>query len=382
MSQGCSAGTAGDPPRASEGATDGNHGGAGGNAGTNGHDAGNAAAGNAGRAGNGGAGAADSGGFGGAGNGGAGATGMIGGAGGAGGEAGTAAGAGGIGGTGGSGGTSGSGAGGSGGAGGTNGNGGASGIGGAGGAGGVSGAGGAGGVGGSSTSTACAIAGSPNPGAGSLTWYYFGQGSYKDPSTGMYQTACGYFGTEPSGQDSDNVQNIANGGYFAAIPGANPMNFDTSRYCGACVEITNAGHTIIATVVDECPTNSNPICTDGHLDMSRPAFNALGFSGGSPTGVTWKFVPCPVQGNVKVRIKSGNPNEIYIENELVPIEAVAMNGNQANRQSYGAWHFGANIANGANLTLTDIAGRTINVTVGSTNANQNQDTGKQFPSCQ
>ena len=235
---------------------------------------------------------------------------------------------------------------------------------------------------GGAQSTSCNIEGSPNPGSGSFTYYYFGQGTWQE--NGSYVTACGYQGSEPGGQDSDSVGNIANSGYFAAIPGQNSSNFDTSRYCGACAEVSNGGNSVIVTIIDECPMDSNQACAanpSGHLDLSVQAFNALGFSTGNPSGTTWKFVPCPVEGNVVVRIKSGNSNEIYIENVLTPIAKVSMNGQEAQRTSYGAWHFDQDISAGASLSLTDMAGRSITVTVSSTSQNQNQDTNQQFPDC-
>jgi hypothetical protein len=230
------------------------------------------------------------------------------------------------------------------------------------------------------TSTPCNLTGSPNPGSGSFTYYYFGQGTYKDPNSGKYQTACGYLGT--GNGMTDTVENIAGPTYFVAIPGQNSSNFENNKYCGGCVQLSNGGNSVIATVIDECPHDSNPLCTNGHLDVSKSAFDRLGYNVGNPSNTTWKFVPCPVMGNVKVRVKNGNPNEIYIENAILALQSVTMDGAQANRQSYGAWHFNGNIAAGAQLVLTDVVGRTITVTVANTTPGQNQDTGKQFPTCQ
>jgi hypothetical protein len=236
---------------------------------------------------------------------------------------------------------------------------------------------------GGAPATSCNI-GPANNGSGSFTEYWFTQctGCNQNP----YTTACGYQGSS-SGMSSDRVTNIPTPGYFAAIPGNSSSDFNSSKYCGACAQVSNGGNSVIVTIVDECPADQtiNKPCRDnpnGHLDLSVPAFTALGFPSGNPTGTTWKFVPCPVTGNVILRIKTGNPNELFIENEITPIASVSMGGTQANRQSYGAWHFNGNIPAGATLTLTDIAGRTITVQVNSLTANQNQDTGKQFPKCQ
>lgn len=238
------------------------------------------------------------------------------------------------------------------------------------------------------TATACTGLMPSANGNGEFTHYYFGQGTGKD-SQGRYQTACGYIGTE-SGQ-TDTVTNIANmspakNTYFAAIPGNSSSDFNTRGSCGACVQISNSGHTIIATIIDECPGDSNPICkqnASGELDLSVDAFNALGFNGtGNPSGTSWKVVPCPVMGNVVVRIKPGNQNEAYIENTILALKSVSGPGGNASRQSYGAWHFNGNLGSGSQLTLTDAADRMIQVTLNSGSMDQNQDTGKQFPACQ
>ena len=235
---------------------------------------------------------------------------------------------------------------------------------------------------GGSGPTACNV---PNhTGSGSFTFYFFGQGTARDGSG--YRTACGYYGTESG--TTDTIQNIASmspaaATYFAAIPGTS--GFNTSSHCGSCVQITGQnGRVIIATVADECPYGSdggNTICGGnpaGHLDLSKAAFDQLGYSRGDPTGTTWKFVPCPVTGNVVVRLKPGNPNELFVENSILAITGVQ----GASRTSYGAWHFGSNLASGQSLQLTDALGRTLTIQLSSTTAGANQDTGTQFPACQ
>jgi expansin (peptidoglycan-binding protein) len=222
-------------------------------------------------------------------------------------------------------------------------------------------------------------------GNGSFTYYWFGQGTARDGNG--YRTACGYYGTE-NGQ-TDTIENIASmspasATYFAAIPGQN--GFDSKSHCGECVQITGQnGTTITATVIDECPYGSdggNSACAanaGGHLDLSKAAFDRLGYSVGNPSGTNWKFIPCPVSGNVKVRFKSGNNNEFFVENVITPIASVTVNGTGASRQSYGAWHVGSAISTPATLNLTDMAGRMLSVTLNS--GTSNQDTGKQFPAC-
>jgi expansin (peptidoglycan-binding protein) len=185
-------------------------------------------------------------------------------------------------------------------------------------------------------------------------------------------------GTESgTGQSAvDTVQNIASASpasntYFVAIPGQSSSNFDTVNDCGACVEITNGGSKIIATVVDECPTSGNPACTPGHLDLSTQAFNALHYSVGNPSGTTWKFIACPITGNIQAVPKSGNSNQVFFQNSIYPI--VAVSGGM--HLSYGAWQVNGNAA-GLTVTLTDSIGQNLQVTIPGGGG----DTGKQFPS--
>jgi hypothetical protein len=249
---------------------------------------------------------------------------------------------------------------------------------------GAGGANGGGNNGGGSADGGVCMIGSAANGNGSYTTYWFGQGTGMDGDG--YRTACGYFGHEPSSGDgtTDTVENIANPQYFAAIPSNSPMDFNSAKYCGACVEASLNGKSVVATIVDACPTagGQNGPCAsnpNGHLDLSLPAANFLGFGTGYPQDTTWKFVPCPVTGNVVVRIKPGNPDQVYIENELLPIATVRMNNANATRLFYGAWQLPGQ-ASGQTLTLTDISGRTITVQVNGTDG-QNQMSSAQFPVC-
>jgi hypothetical protein len=188
-------------------------------------------------------------------------------------------------------------------------------------------------------------------------------------------TACGYKGS------NNTIKNIVNGANFAAIPGNTSQDFNTRDRCGACIQIGSA----VITIVDECPNDSNQPCKNnpgGHLDLSNAAANSGGVKGDPAlTNQTkWKYVPCPVTGNVIVRLKQGNNNEFYIENVVLPIASVVCGSQNASRTYYGAWHCSDNI-DGESCTATDVAGRSITFKVGTTQ-DQDVDTGIQFPKCQ
>jgi hypothetical protein len=82
-----------------------------------------------------------------------------------------------------------------------------------------------------------------------------------------------------------------------------------SAACGKCVQVN--GHTLI--VVDQCPSNSAnmPCLNANHLDLGGGAtFTAVtgqpqsvGQIANSP-GVSVKFVPCPVTGNIQYSFTS------------------------------------------------------------------------------
>ena len=207
---------------------------------------------------------------------------------------------------------------------------------------------------------------------GSLGWYYFGQGTAEQSV--MYKPACGYLGTESgSGMTAiDTVSNIANTSpakntYFAAISGASGANFDTVADCGACVEIANGAAKIVATVIDECPADTNPQCVASHLDLSTQAFDALSYAVGNPSGVTWKFVPCPVTGNIQA-VKNGT-NQYYLQNAAYPISTVA--GAAPTNFGYFA------VAPGSGISVVSAAGnQTLTLTIPTAGG----DTGAQFAS--
>lgn len=225
-------------------------------------------------------------------------------------------------------------------------------------------------------------------GTGSLTWYLFSQGST--------EVNCSYAIT---GRNPDKVEYVATGEgqYFAAM---NTADYNSAAMCGACVEVTRVGGTTVtATVVDQCPTASNPKCTPGHLDLSQNAFLQLGTTaegylgagnGGAIGTISWRFVPCPSVGNVSIRLKAPqnkNWNEFLVENHRTPIakfEALVDGVYVAAiRQTYNFF----NVNNGQvklplQVRITDTNGAVIEALLPfPPNAEPRIDLGQQFPTC-
>ena len=77
--------------------------------------------------------------------------------------------------------------------------------------------------------------------------------------------------------------------------------------------------------------------------------------------------------------KSGNADQVYIENVVLPIASVTVNGAAATHFSYGAWQLPVNATVGLTLTLTDASGRATNVKIADVNPSDNTSTGTRQP---
>jgi len=72
------------------------------------------------------------------------------------------------------------------------------------------------------------------------------------------------------------------------------------------------GMTATFVAVDQCPTNGNPKCVSGHLDLSHAAYAAVVpanyVNGGEVPNsdpVSWHYVPCAVTGNIDYHFDTG-----------------------------------------------------------------------------
>jgi expansin (peptidoglycan-binding protein) len=213
---------------------------------------------------------------------------------------------------------------------------------------------------------------------GSVTRYDFKQGTSL-PACAHVITHTG----NGSDGDWDTVEGIStgDGGYFGAM---NTEDYANGAVCGACVEASYNGRKVVLTIVDECPKSTNPVCNKGHIDLSRKAIRQLEPNGSLENlkGVSWRYVKCPANGNVKARIhpsQNANWQPVVIENGLFPLKTVTLNGVAAkrvgNNTGGNAWEAAGQKPPYA-VRATDVNGNAIsfNVTAG-TNL---QDAGQQF----
>lgn len=219
-------------------------------------------------------------------------------------------------------------------------------------------------------------------GNASLTWYTLSQGTAT--------VNCSY----PTNVGSESVSYVVNSGkYFAAM---NTSEYSTAAACGACVEVTRDGNkTVVVTIADQCPIGSNPKCKAGHIDLAKPAFLTLGSesegylgtgNGGMAGSISWKYVACPVTGNVHVLLKEPSNagwNEFLVANHVYQItkfEAqVADQWVVGTRKEYNYFNVGDRVYFPMKVRITDINGSVVEGTVKS--GVGDQDLGVQFPTC-
>lgn len=228
-----------------------------------------------------------------------------------------------------------------------------------------------------------------------LPGYTAGNGSVTFYSLASGPVNCGF----ESNAATETVAHVATGGgrYFAAL---NTADYAAAATCGACVEITRDGtRKVVATVVDQCPTATNPGCTAGHIDLSEAAFAQLGDpnegylgtgNGGAVGVISWRYVPCPTLENVAVRLKEpGNAwwNQLLIVGHRHPIALVETRVGgawvRAVRQDYNYWDIKSAVSPSAwplSVRVTDVNGAQLEL-LAELNLSGDQAGSGQFASC-
>ncbi|MBK6575223.1 MAG: hypothetical protein IPG17_03270 [Sandaracinaceae bacterium] len=167
--------------------------------------------------------------------------------------------------------------------------------------------------------------------------------------------------------------------------------------CGECWEIDTINGTEVVMIADLCPIEGNPLCAGGHfhIDLANEAAEAVG--GGANDEGSARRVPCPVSGNVHVRVNNRNPSYLRIApmNHRIPIRSIdfrgAGDGVAADnpwtpvQRSGGAWHTvdAGELSRGGSgvvLRFTSAQGEVIESTtiIPTSGGNENVDLGVQF----
>ena len=197
------------------------------------------------------------------------------------------------------------------------------------------------------TPVACNPAALRSSNNGGVTVYWFAQGTYSNPRQPNQDINCS-FGSDGSLQgqgEQDRVFNIQDEQLFGAM---NLAEYDGGAACGACVELSQGGRNVTITVADSCnpAINNNGTCTNGHIDLSRTAFQQLtGQNTGDINGIQWRMVPCDGVSNVQIQLKEATNqywNQFIVLNHRYPIAKAEVEMEpgrwvEARRETYNFW---------------------------------------------
>jgi expansin (peptidoglycan-binding protein) len=157
---------------------------------------------------------------------------------------------------------------------------------------------------------------------------------------------------------------------YAAL---NDKQWDGLQNCGRCAEVSCADDrcsdqstSVVVQILDRCPE-----CQHGDLDLSPSVFTNLTGSTPSRYTVSWKFVDCPVQGNVNYCLKGGSNNfwtAVQPTNFATGVQSLQINGQETTMLG-SAYYY---LLDGASEAQTDLTSVTISMT--DVNGNSIEDT--------
>ncbi|KAL3659865.1 hypothetical protein V7S43_015167 [Phytophthora oleae] len=149
------------------------------------------------------------------------------------------------------------------------------------------------------------------------------------------------------------------GNYYAAL---NSDQWDSPLNCGRCIEVSSENSTSSVTVfiVDECAD-----CGDEGLGLSPLVYKQLTHSD-SPQSIKWKFVDCPVSGNIEYcanRLSNSSWLAVQPANSVTGVASMKIDNQSANVVDSG-YYFLLNGGSNINMSavvieLTSLSGETI-----------------------
>ncbi len=101
------------------------------------------------------------------------------------------------------------------------------------------------------------------------------------------------------------------------VAAMNGVDYNRAAWCGGCVAVEGPHGAVTVRIVDQCPG-----CARGNLDLSREAFVKIAPLVAGRVPITWRPVPCEVDGAVAYRFKAGSNaswTAIQIRNHRYPI---------------------------------------------------------------
>lgn len=101
------------------------------------------------------------------------------------------------------------------------------------------------------------------------------------------------------------------------VAALNPVDYAGSMACGSCISIMGPRGEVTVRVVDQCGD-----CPQGNVDLSPQAFDRIADRAQGRVAITWRYVPCPVQGTIVYHFKDGSNQwwtAVQIRNHRNPV---------------------------------------------------------------
>ncbi|GMF32430.1 unnamed protein product [Phytophthora lilii] len=162
------------------------------------------------------------------------------------------------------------------------------------------------------------------------------------------------------------------GDNYAAL---NSEQWDSTANCGRCAQVScddsrcsDTTSTATVYIVDRCPE-----CSEGDLDLSPTVFKQLTGSDPSRYSIKWKFVDCPVTGNIEYCTKSGSSSSwlavqpANFANGVASVKIANQDVTMVDSCYYFLLNGGSSVDMSAvDIELTSISGETITETLSLT----------------
>ncbi|MFE8014427.1 expansin EXLX1 family cellulose-binding protein [Streptomyces antibioticus] len=162
----------------------------------------------------------------------------------------------------------------------------------------------------------------------------------------------------------------------------NTADYETSKACGAYVQVRSGGKSITVRITNECPAP----CVAGQLDLSREAFAKLAPLSAGRITVDWSLLSPAISDTVSIRYKTGSSRywcgiqALGHRNPLARLEVRTGDGSWLSlpRAEYNYFLSEQGAGCGGTIRLTDIYGERLTVEGLAVRAEAVQGTGVQF----
>ncbi|GAA0270972.1 expansin EXLX1 family cellulose-binding protein [Cryptosporangium japonicum] len=139
-----------------------------------------------------------------------------------------------------------------------------------------------------------------------------------------------------------------------------PAEYSNAGACGGYLDVTGPSGSVRVKVVDQCPE-----CAEGHIDLSREAFEQIADPEAGVVPITYSAVANPAVGKLSVRVKEGSSQfflSILIDNHGNPLTNVEVDGTELDRTTDNHWVAESGLGDGPfSVKVTDNAGRTATI---------------------